>query len=214
MINEAGAAQNVSTDVKDAAVRFDFRIADPNLFGAKLAPVAPNVSANHSENGRFSADVQVAKLPHLGLFSVRIEHARVFRAPSHYIAVTVPLDHDLTFFDCNDTDAFSPGAAHILWHGLPMDLEIDAPSSLLVVTYPISWLHNSWPETAATRLDGLRDRGNALSLETPRGRTYWRNINYVWSEICRDASFSSSHGAAAAVYKRTFGELPSATLRS
>ena len=187
------------TDEKHLTERFDFRITDPHLFGAKLAPVAPNVSANHSDNGRFAADVQAAKLPHLGLFSVRIEHAKVFRAPSDYIAMTVPLDHDLTFFDRNDSDAFSPGAAHILWHGLPMDLEIDAPSSLLVVTYPISWVRSLWPEAIATRLDDLRDRGNALSLETPRGRTYWRNINYVWSEICRDASFSSSQGAAVAI---------------
>jgi AraC-like DNA-binding protein len=189
----------VQTNLRHSTERFSFRVADPHLFGVKLTPVALNVSASRGDSGRFSADVQAAKLPHLGLFSVRIEHAKVFRAPSDYIAVTVPLDQGLTFFDPDDSAAFSPGAAHILWHGLPMDLEIGSPSSLLVVTYPILWLRSLWPEAAATRLDDLRDRGNALSLETPGGRTYWRNINYVWSEICRDASFSSSRSAATAV---------------
>lgn len=186
-------------DTKHATDHFSFRIADPRAFGMGLAPVAPNVSANHSDTGQFAANVQAARLPNLGLFSVRIEHARVYRAPSEYIAVTVPLDHDLTFFDRDDSDVFSPGAAHILWHGLRMDLEIPEPSSLLVATYPIPWLRGRWGDVAVARLDELRDRGNAISLETPRGRTYWRNTNYLWSEIVRDAAFVSSPGAAAAV---------------
>ncbi len=186
-------------DTKHPTEHFGFRISEPREFGSKLSPVAPNVSANHSDSGRFAADVQAARLPNLGLFSVRIEHARVYRAPSDYIAVTVPLDHDLTFFDREESDAFSPGAAHILWHEVPMNLEIPEPSSLLVVTYPISWLRSRWDEATVTRLNELRDRGNALSLETSRGRTYWRNINYLWSELCREAAFATEHDAAVAI---------------
>jgi AraC-like DNA-binding protein len=189
----------MGNDRKQLAERFSFRVTEPHTFGNRLAHVAPNVSAKHSGSGRFAADVQAAKLLNLGFFAVRIENAKVARAPSDYIAVTVPLDHDLTFFDRDDSDAFSPGAAHILWHDVSLDLEIPEPSSLFVVTYPISWLRGRWDAGTIARLEKLRDRGNALSLETPSGRTYWRNINYLWSEICRDETCASSHDAAAAV---------------
>ncbi len=179
--------------------KFAFRSTEPEHFGVELAPVAPRVSANQGSSGQFVADVQAAKMGNLGLFAVRIEQATVYRAPSDYIAVTVPLDHELRFFDRAEADAFSPGAAHILWHGSTMELEIADPSSLLVATYPISWFRSMWGQDSVTRFDTLSRKGTAISLETTMGRTYWRNLNYLWSEICRDTGFLTSPEAASSI---------------
>lgn len=179
--------------------KHSFRINDPAQLGPQLAPVAWGVSAEHVDNGLFAADFQTAKLQNLGIFAVRLENARISRVPADYIAVTVPLDEELRFFDRENPDDFSPGAAHILWHGHSLNLEIVKPSSMLVATYPIRWLREIWGSATVAELDRLAERGNAISLETKRGRTYWRNLNYVWSEISRGAVFLDARGPALAV---------------
>ncbi len=171
---------------------FRFRVTDPLEFSRRLGPVAANVTAEHGGKDRFSADVQACALPHMGLFSVRIEDARVYRSPSDYLALTVPLDHELRFFDGEDIGNFEPGRVHILWPHDQMDLDIPGASSLLVATYPSSWLRERW------RKDSALDRGitpvasDCLSLEVPEGRAFWRHLNFVWSEICNGAVFLQS----------------------
>ena len=167
-------------------------MTDPVEFGRRLGPVAANVTAERGVQGRFSADVRACKFPHLGLFSVRIEGARVFRSRSEYLALTVPLDHELRFFDGHQTEAFLPGRAHILWPHDQMDLQIPEASSLLVATYPISWLRKSWRKGSALDADVTPVASDCLSLEVPEGRAYWRHLNFIWSEICNGAVFLKS----------------------
>jgi AraC-like DNA-binding protein len=145
---------------------FQFRVTDPVEFGRRLGPVAAGVTAEHGGEDRFSADVRACKLANMGLFSVRIENARIYRSPSDYVALTVPLDHELRFFDGDETGGFLPGRVHILWPHDQMDLHIPEASSLLVATYPISWLRKSC--------------------------AYWRHLNFIWSEICNGAVFLKS----------------------
>jgi len=171
---------------------FRFRVTDPVEFGQQLGPVAANVTAEHSGQNRFSADVQACKLPHLGLFAVRIEDARVYRLPSDYLALTVPLDHELRFFDGDETGGFLPGRVHILWPHDQMDLHIPEASSLLVATYPSSWLRECWRRGSALDADVTPVASDCLSLEVPEGRAYWRHLNFVWSEICNEAVFLKS----------------------
>ena len=171
---------------------FRFRVTDPVEFGRRLGPVAANVTAEHGGQDRFSADVQACALPHMGLFSVRIENARVYRSPSGYIALTVPLDHELRFFDSGETGDFPPGRVHILWPHDQMDLHISEASSLLVATYPISWLRKSWRKGSALDADVTPVASDCLSLEVPEGRAYWRHLNFIWSEICNGAVFLKS----------------------
>ena len=174
---------------------FQFRVTDPVEFGRRLGPVAANVTAEHGGQDRFSADVRACELPHLGLFSVRIEDARVYRSPSDYIALTVPLDHELRFFGGHETGGFLPGRVHILWPHDKMDLRIPEASSLLVATYPASWLRECWRKASALDAEITPVASNCLCLEVPEGRAYWRHLSFVWSEICGGAVFLKSEAA-------------------
>jgi AraC-like DNA-binding protein len=187
---------NLQSTEPSSGEPFHFRVTDPVEFGRRLGPVAANVTAEQGGEDRFSADVRACKLPNLGLFSVRIEDARVCRSPSDYIALTMPLDHELRFFDGEDIGNFKPGRVHILWPHDQMDLDIPEASSLLVATYPSSWLRERW------RKDSALDRGitpvasDCLSLEVPAGRAFWRHLNFIWSEVCNGAVFLRSKTAA------------------
>ena len=180
---------------------FRFRVTDPVEFGLRLRPVAANVTAEHGGQDRFSADVQACRLPHLGLFSVRIEDARVFRSPSDYLALTVPLDHELRFFDGDETGGFLPGRVHILWPHDRMDLRIPEASTLLVATYPISWLGERWQEGSVLDTATAPVASDCLSLEVPEGRTFWRHLSFVWSEICSGGVFLKSPTATSEIEK-------------
>ena len=174
---------------------FHFRVIDPVEFGPRLGPVAADVTAEHGGEDRFSADVRACKLPNLGLFSVRIENARVYRSPSDYLALTVPLDHELRFFDGDETGGFLPGRVHILWPHDQMDLDIPEASSLLVATYPTSWLRECWRKGSALDPEVTPVASDCLLLEVPEGRAYWRHLSFVWSEICNGAVFLKSEAA-------------------
>jgi AraC-like DNA-binding protein len=126
---------------------------------------------------------------------VHIEDARVCRSPSDYLALTVPLDHELLFFDGDETDGFPPGRVHILWPHDQMDLHIPEASSLLFATYPSSWLRECWRKGSALDADLTPVASDSLSLEAPEGRAYWRHLNFVWSEICNGAVFLKSAAA-------------------
>ncbi|MDX2436505.1 MAG: AraC family transcriptional regulator [Acidobacteriota bacterium] len=178
---------------------FRFRVTDPVEFGLRLRPVAANVTAEHGGQDRFSADVRACALPHMGLFSVRIEGARVYRSPSDYLALTVPLDHELRFFDGDETGSFLPGRVHILWPSDQMDLDIAKASSLLVATYPISWLRERWRKASALDRETTPEASDCLSLSVAEGRAYWRHLNFVWSEICNGAQFLKSDAATDAI---------------
>ena len=178
---------------------FRFRVTDPVEFGLRLRPVAANVTAEHGGQDRFSADVRACALPHLGMFSVRIEDAKVYRSPSDYIALTVPLDHELRFFDGDETGGFLPGRVHILWPHDQMDLNIAKVSSLLVATYPISWLRERWRKVSALDRETTPEASDCLSLNVAEGRAYWRHLNFVWSEICNGAQFLKSDAATDAI---------------
>jgi AraC-like DNA-binding protein len=160
-----------------------------------LGPVAATVAAEHGGQDRFSADVSACELSHQRLFSVRIEDPRVYRLPSDYLALTVPLDHELRFFDGHETSGFSPGRVHILWPCDQMDLHIPEASSLLVTTYPTSWLRECWRKGSALDADVTPVASDCLSLEVPEGRAYWRHLVFVWSEICNGAVFLQSRSA-------------------
>lgn len=174
---------------------FRFRVTDPVEFGLRLRPVAANVTAEHGGQDRFSADVRACALPHMGLFSVRIEGARVYRSPSDYLALTVPLDHELRFFDGDETGSFLPGRVHILWPSDQMDLDIAKASSLLVANYPISWLRERWRKASALDRETTPEASDCLSLSVAEGRAYWRHLNFVWSEISNGAVFLKSPSA-------------------
>jgi AraC-like DNA-binding protein len=184
-----------------AAAPFRFSVTDPVQFGRQLQPVAANVTAQHGELDRFSADVQACKLPHVGLFSVRIEDARVFRAPSDYLALTVPLDHELRFFDGDETGGFLPGRVHILWPQDQMDLHITEASSLLAATYPTEWLREGWRKNTTMDARVTPVASECLSLEVPEGRSYWRHLNFIWSEICGGGVFLKSQIATREIEK-------------
>jgi AraC-like DNA-binding protein len=183
---------NLQSTEPSSGKPFHFRVTDPVEFGRRLGPVAANVTAEQGGEDRFSADVRACKLFNLGLFSVRIEDARVCRPPSDYIALTVPLDHELRFFDGDETGGFLPGRVHILWPHDRMDLDISEASSLLVATYPISWLRKRWRKGSALDANVTPVASDCLSLEVPEGRAYWRHLNFIWAEVCNDAVFLKS----------------------
>jgi len=183
------------------AAPFRFRVNDPIDFGRQLQPVAANVTAQHGGRDQFSADVQACRLPHMGLFSVRIEDARVYRAPSDYLALTVPLDHELQFFDGDETDSFLPGRVHILWPHDQMDLHIVEASSLLVATYPTQWLRERWQKNTTMNARVTPVASDCLSLGVPEGRSYWRHLNFIWSEICSGGVFLKSQVATHEIEK-------------
>lgn len=183
---------NLQSTEPSSGEPFHFRVTDPVEFGRRLGPVAAGVTAELGGEDRFSADVRACKLANMGLFSVRIENARIYRSPSDYFALTVPLDHELRFFGGDETGSFLPGRVHILWPHDQMDLHISEASSLLVATYPISWLRKSWRKGSALDADVTPVASDCLSLEVPEGRAYWRHLNFIWSEICNGAVFLKS----------------------
>jgi len=190
-----GVGLNLQSTDPSAGGPFRFRVTDPVEFGRRLGPVAANVTAEYGGEDRFSADVRACELRHMGLFSVRIEDARVYRSPSDYIALTAPLDHELRFFSGDEAGGFLPGRVHILWPHDQMDLHISEASSLLVATYPISWLRKSWRKGSALDAEVTPVASNCLCLEVPEGRAYWRHLSFVWSEICSGAVFLKSEAA-------------------
>ena len=195
----------VNNEMRSTEVRphgpFRFRITDPAELGPQLEPVAPNVSAVHSGTEGFSGDFHACRLPHVGLFTVRLENVRIYRSPSDYVALTVPLDHELRFFADDETGDFLPGRVHILWPQDQMDLRISKSTSMLVATYPIHWLRERWKTGSALDAKVAPVASDCLSLEVPEGRAFWRHINFVWSEICGGAVFLKSAVATAEIEK-------------
>jgi len=108
----------------------------------------------------------------------------------------VPLDHELRFFNGVESGGFPPGRVHILWPHDQMDLNIAEASSLLVVTYPIDWLRESWQKGSALDAAVTPVASDCLSLAVPEGRAFWRHLNFVWSEICSGGVFLKSHTAS------------------
>jgi len=190
-----GVDLNAQSTEPSSGKPFQFRVTDPVEFGRRLGPVAANVTAEHGGQERFSADVRACELSHQSLFSVRIEDARVYRAPSDYLALTVPLDHELRFFDGYETGGFPPGRIHILWPHEQMGLHIPEASSLLVTTYPTSWLRECWRKGSALDAEVTPVASDCLSLEVPEGRAFWRHLSFVWSELCNGAVFLQSEAA-------------------
>ncbi len=180
---------------------FRCRLTNPAELGKTVAPVAANVTGKHEGGRPFSADVFACALPHLGLFSIRLEGARVCRSPSDYLALTAPLDHRLQFFEGDESDDFLPGRVHILWPHDQMDLHIPEASTMLVATYGVPWLRECWEKESALGAAFKPGTEDCLCLDVPEGRAFWRHLNFVWSEICNGAVFLKSRAATHEIEK-------------
>lgn len=180
---------------------FRFRVTDPRDLGPNLAPVAANVSASHKGGSAFTGDFHACALSEMGLFTVHLNGARIFRPPSDYLALTVPLDHELHFFEDGGAGGFSPGRVHLLWPQDRLDLRIPDGASMLVATYPTQWLRDQWRHESALDSAVAPVASDCLSLDVPEGRAYWRHLNFVWSEVCNGAVFLKSKTATIEIEK-------------
>ncbi len=76
-----------------------------------------------------------------------------------------------------------------------MDLHISEASSLLVASYPTSWLRECWRKGSALDAEIPPVASDCLSLGVPEGRAFWRHLSFVWSEISSGAVFLQSETA-------------------
>jgi len=174
-------------------VRVDHVLAtDPDDFSARLGPVAGGVRTQARAGQRFQAEFYAAPLERLGLFTVRLQSARVERGPAAYAAVTVPVSAPLEFFRGHQGSTFPPGSAHVLHTNDHLDLRIGPASGLFVATFEQQWI-----DGAAQRLTQRPHyfdvhEGWRLDLRSATGQSFRHFLDFIWAETCRGGEFTRS----------------------
>ena len=166
--------------------------ADPDEFSAGLSSVAAGVRSRSGGGEGFRADVYAAAMKRLGLFTVRIQDARVKRGPSPYAAITVPVSAPLHFWRGHKGTRFHPSSAHILHTNANLDLRIGPASGLFVATFEEQWIDGTaWRLTSHQHYHDLLDSWH-LDLQSSAGQSFRHFLDFIWAEACRGGQFTRS----------------------
>ena len=165
---------------------------NPDDFSEGLRSVASGVSTKQGEGGDFRAEVYAAPLLKVGMFTVRIQDARVERVPAPYTAITVPASKPLRFYRGSRGETFHPGSAQVLHTNSELDLRVGPPSGLFVATFDGGWIDH-----AALRLTDHEHYSDLLGdwrldLQSSTGQSFRHFLDFVWTEICRGGLFTRS----------------------
>jgi AraC-like DNA-binding protein len=163
-----------------------FRADQPEHFEESIRIVAGEVSIQPDEGSPFHTEVKLARLPRIGVFSVRCSAMRVLTAdPLGFISLTIPLSREFTIEERNKRNVYTLGTAHVASHDLPFDFHAADRSHVLVANFDLTLVN-----TCRAKLNGGETPGElvirpCVSMTNPQGASFWRYLSFVWSELNR-----------------------------
>ena len=172
--------------------RFYFHAKDPDEFADLVSPVASGITAQATAP-EFASQVDVARLPRLGLFSVRLSNLRVISTDNRdYVSLTVPLDAPIRISDRSGAHDYARGESHLMLPRDEFDLSKLGSATVLVANFDEKLLRSFGqclepeegfdPERLARR----------ISFATPEGSSLWRHLALIWNQIDRDGTLARS----------------------
>ena len=170
-----------------------FQTTDPDHFTDRIAPVAQAVTMQQHGKSPFSAEVRLARLPRLGLFTVRVSSARVLGPGARgYCGITIPLDNSIEVVTRGQVETFAPGSAHFLNADDAFDLRSGDNANMLVANIDMSILHEYARKLHGGEVPKALRFGSRLSLDKPGGLSFWHYVNFVWGDLSRGGAVCAS----------------------
>lgn len=170
-----------------------FQTADPDHFVDRIASVAPSVALQKRGRPPFHAEVTLARLSRLGLFTVRISGARILSPePRGYYGITMPLDNPIQVVTRGQAETFAPGSAHLLNADDAFDLRSGDGATMSVANIDMHVLRDYARKLHGAEAPEVLRFGPQLFLETPGGVSFWRYVNFVWGDLRRGGGVCGS----------------------
>lgn len=161
-----------------------FTTDSPDYFETAMEVVSGPVSIQPEHGSPFHAEVKLAKLPRLGIFTVRPSAMRVFiPEPLEFLSITVPLVEYFTAAERDAGGAIRPGMAHIANLDRPFDIRTVDGLQVLVMNFDAHLLRSYRAKLNGGEPSGALALCSRLSLTTPEGASFWRYTSFLWSEL-------------------------------
>lgn len=169
-----------------------FKTDSPDVFEETMAVVAGPVNARPAVHSPFNVEVNLAKLPRIGLFTIRSSEFRVNSdEPLGFTSCTVPLSGHFTIADSHG-EAFGPGTAYVASSDRLLDLQTTEDSRVLVANFDRTLLSAYRTKLNGGEVSGELDFRPRISLTTPEGASFWRYLSFVWGEVSRGSTLLRS----------------------
>ena len=165
---------------------------DPDEFRDFLRTVSP-CDAKPLRSGSFKAELNMARLPRIGMGVVRTLNCHVTATTQPNISLNFPIRGQFTGRQNARRGSYFSGNCLIAHPGSPLDLRIADPSTILVCNFDKTML-----ESYALKYNGndhvpqFGDMCSRFSIETRNGAFFYRYLNFIWSELNQAATFLQS----------------------
>ena len=187
------------TDLKYTSVQPPWR--DPTRLTTRstdrlleaLTPVATDITMS-ALTVRFSADLQLTKLPRIGLFRIRMDGVRVQSVLRDYVGVTIPLWRAIEAGVDGKPKQFVPGSAHVLRPEDTACITTTVNSGpMLVVNMDRKLVAKLLRQLADTEDPSCSSLCARLSLNTDVGADLYRTAAALWYDrvVCSGQKHST-----------------------
>ncbi|MBW2400146.1 MAG: AraC family transcriptional regulator [Deltaproteobacteria bacterium] len=163
---------------------------DPDALSESLRAIVGPVDAQATQSRGFEAELQVARLPRTGLFTLRISGGRlVVPAPRPFVGITVPLGGIFKVKERRRNIAFRSGTAHVLPPTPQFDFHSgDGCSNVLALAMETSLLRRYLQHPDDEPASGEVRLPSRLFTVSGPGAGLVRTLRYLWRELQRDDS--------------------------
>ena len=174
-----------------------FETEDPGEFQAFVEQAAPGARISADEGATFYAGAEVRLLPRSAILKIDTANMRAsIDRPAGYLGFTVPLNARCEVATGGGMRAFETGEAHILHADGSFKFQQRHSGSLFGINF-FPELLESFVAKLNGECEGPEVRfPDRLSFHTPAGRSLWRYLGFLWSEVSRGSGAMRSPLAA------------------
>jgi AraC-like DNA-binding protein len=172
---------------------------DPDQCSEEMSLIARNVSFRADQGHGFNAQINISRLPRIGLFSIDILNSRITQQEERdFVAVSIGLKGEFISWDQGHPETFGSGECHILNTDVPLKF-LQPPSSYnsLVVNFYKPLLDQFEGKLNGGAEPSLKQFDSRLSLYTAAGASFWRYLSHLWAELQRGGTLLQSPQATA-----------------
>lgn len=179
-----------------AGTEAQIRGARPDAFASSLAPFAAEVVTIDPLRHSFEAKAEGWIFQELRLFKVQISHARVQAPPNDLsVSISIPLDRPFTLKP-SGTDV---PLGNALVRASSREMDTDVPnSSVLVANLDSRLVARAAQQLTEVEQPGLLRAEPIISLTSPCGVRFWRQLAGLYSDLKQPEPHSVSEAAIGA----------------
>jgi AraC-like DNA-binding protein len=143
--------------------------------------------------GNIEARVNAVRLPHIGLFSIRVSNFRVVSPDTRdYYSMTVPLDAPIQILGRRGLEGYGEGDVHFQHAQDPFDLAVSGTATTLVANFDAELVRSFGQGLEIADGFDLQRLARRISLATPEGASLRRYLAFLWREVAHDGAFARS----------------------